>query len=390
MHRRVAQKQFQHVYNTIRYYSESKGGSGAGDAMTRRLEQLAEEARPIKDDPKAGPQHHTIVDQIDGRAKLYQKEIGNTKLPSYVSKHSRQIAESPEWQGDVSGPDQVLRDKVDSNKLKNNEPLKPMKKSERKLSHSQRFAQAREKTLDYQLDKHAEETGGPTFRELYNERFSLGGGTGTMASIDSIASQKIEEAISQGKFKNIPRGKKSEFPQYNAPMVDQTEYLLNEMIKKQGAAPPWIQKQNRVNFEVNQFRNELQQAWISYVSTKVGSIKQLEQRIKLALEMDPTEWENEVQKYHQIKLKNINDTIRGYNLQAPLSARRGYLELRDELEKSYKIARESIPTVLRNHVDPPQPTVHKNLHTAKDLYREDPSNYYGFMDLCRDMFKRKR
>ncbi|KAA8906923.1 hypothetical protein TRICI_005042 [Trichomonascus ciferrii] len=352
-----------------RWYSNEEG------YMKRRLEQLAEEARPLKDDSKAGPN----LDVLEGKARLYQKEIGNTTMPSYAPRQSRQIAESPTWEGDVSGPDQVVRDKV--------EKIVRQPKKEVKMSPSQRFATAREKTLDYKIDKESE---GPSFRELYGERFSLGGGTSTLASIDSLASQKIEDAIAQGKFKDLPRGQKLEFPQNEAPWVDQTEYFLNQMIKKQGAAPPWIEKQGQVNFDIDQFRKNLVQRWVDHVSTKTGHVKGLDHRIKQALSVSPSEWEKQSKTFHEVSIGNLNSAIRGYNLQAPASARKGYLDLRQELDNAYRIAKDRIPKAIQNHVNPPQPVAQKRHHTAKHMYQEDPSNYYGFVDLCKDLLKRKK
>jgi hypothetical protein len=62
----------------------------------------------------------------------------------------------------------------------------------------------------------------------------------TLQGLASLANERIENAISRGQFKNLPRGKAVERdPRADNPFLDTTEYFLNKMIQKQEIVPPW-------------------------------------------------------------------------------------------------------------------------------------------------------
>lgn len=372
-----------------------------GGYMKRRLQQLAEDATPIKDDPMAGVPSDSLEHLQNKTPKLYQKELANTSIPSYAPKHSHDIANTTPWTGDLSDRDQSVRNAVEKGKTKQQlDPLAPRQHTPKK-SLSQRLMQAREKSLDYKLDKHSEtkSDSGPSFKQLYAERFTLGGGTGTIASINSLASQRIEEAIAQGQFKNIRRGENQKIEVSDNPWVDQTEYILNRMVQRQGAAPPWIEKQGLVNTRIKTARETIANSFVEYAITTVSKAvestkdaKDVDKKIALALQVDPKPWEKENEKYHTITVQSLNSAIRGFNLQAPGSARRSYLDVKSELAQCHSLAKQRLPEAIRIREGTREPsTVSKaNLHSKKDLYTEDPTNYYGLKDLFKDVFRRSK
>lgn len=340
--------------------------------LKRRLEQLAEEARPIKDDPKAGKisglgsdtpsaddimnepglsnDHKAVLDRIAQNLKdnehnhfLLQHQRAHaiaTKIPNYVPKHSRDIAMSEPWRGsesDVNLTHRMLQDtykplktsqgskpKLGVTGIGGNIPLPKMTndkfgRAPSRKDISARLSLAREKSLDYEihhkrtLDKSKSQSpvhstkkessfdkedgssdDGPSFRELYRDRF-LGPSTfaANLSAINSLASQRIEDAMARGEFDGIKRGvnaptslestvavgnsdKTKIVKDHNvsSPYIDTTEYFLNKIIKQQGAAPIWIDKQGSLKSQIEKFRNELATSWVTHtvhlIDTKFG------------------------------------------------------------------------------------------------------------------------
>lgn len=418
--------------------------------MSRRLAQLAEEANPLKDDPKAGipmqdgsfqPKDQNVIDEIYNRIQRsggsdefklkYQRAIESTKIPDAASRQDREIALAQPWEGQESEFDVSHRMLQDA--------YKPLKKSsigsgsitipKKKpvVSRSQRLSNARERSLDYKLmkgedDKVSEDTAitntngedeeRETFKELYKERL-LGpsGASNLFSTINSIASQRIEDAIARGQFKNLPRGK--EIKHELSPFIDTTEYFLNRMIKRQGAAPPWIEKQTNVNTRLQLFRDTIAAQWRTRAThtivTRFKSLsleEKLEKTMKYAhyeqtndrRRLRDSDWEKEQRQYHELSITEINNAIRGYNLQAPGSARKGYINLDSELETCYQTVASQLPDSVRRYIEPSQPLdiklfqAQNGLHTKSNdtIYQENPKNHYGFRELFRDLLSRRK
>jgi hypothetical protein len=108
----------------------------------------------------------------------------------------------------------------------------------------------------------------------------------TIQGLASLANERIEDAISRGQFKNLPRGKKIE-RDHNAssPFINTTEYLMNKIIQKQEIVPPWIEKQQELVTTASRFRSRLRADWRRHVARLISSRGgSLEKQIKLAEE----------------------------------------------------------------------------------------------------------
>ncbi|CAN6674658.1 hypothetical protein TRVA0_059S00738 [Trichomonascus vanleenenianus] len=397
----------------IRSYSEDSG------YMKRRLEQLAEESRPMKEDPNAGQMDPIVKEIYDRIQREKRAELGDISKFKSVPEHSgreiKEIAMGKAWKGTETAEETANRLALD--KLRGNSTVGVQYPTPKKtMSASHRISAAREKSLDYTIQKHSQpdknkednSNAGPSFKELYAERFmGPSGASGVIASVNSIASKQIEDAIARGQFKNIPRGENVKIDQHlsSSPYIDTTELFLNRMIQRQGAAPPWIELQRRVNKEVDEFRRELKSNWIqravSILAKQSENISSIDRRVSMAksrlaqsVPFKDQAWEESQKSYHNLVVNNINSIIRGYNLQAPQSARKGYISYESELAGVYQEAHKQILSAFKNHLTgpaapPPPPTVGQ-LHTAKGLYSEDPSKYYGMKDMFRDLFSRKK
>ncbi|OWB63125.1 hypothetical protein B5S32_g4442 [[Candida] boidinii] len=362
--------------------------------MMRRLQQLAEDASPSSADPKAGiPQDalpydttiHNNVDKTELNELLdkvesnifdnkYQKEIGISKLPSYVNKHSRDLAMSNSWTGTESNFDASLRMLNDAHKpmrVKTTGTGAPMFRARPTIKD--RIHKAREGALDYQISKISDpsdkakkngdgEDDDDGFAEMYRERL-LGPAqllNDSFASVDnsikSLADQKIMDAQRRGEFKNLPRGKPLEgvYSAENA-YIDRTEFHLNKILKRQDAIPPWIEKQSSVEVEIKNFRDELDSHWKKkavhiicdkyHVNVKTNltglSTENLIRKItndfsSSGMPLTSAEWELQESSYLDTKIRVLNDSLRGYNLQAPLASQKIYLQKQKEVQACYK------------------------------------------------------
>lgn len=152
-----------------------------------------------------------------------------------------------------------------------------MKKAIQK-SRGERLANARDRTSIYALsqdpslsEKEKEET-----RKVLKERFTPGGRPmpTSIQGLAALANERIEDAIARGQFKNIPRGKGKNIERdYTAssPFLDTTEYFMNKIIQKQEIVPPWIEKQQELVKEAQNFRSRLRNDWKRHAARVIAS-----------------------------------------------------------------------------------------------------------------------
>ncbi|ODV63767.1 uncharacterized protein ASCRUDRAFT_73552 [Ascoidea rubescens DSM 1968] len=334
--------------------------------MKRRLEQLAEES--FLENSKFFKKHEK---------QIYISE----KIPKNIDKFSKDNALSAPWTGEESVHDANLRMLVDSHKplkqkISGNGLLK-MPIAKRK-SVSDRFSEAREKSLDYSLSK-ISETKSPQeeeddgFKEMYRERLlgpELLGPTSfasTISAISSLADERIEEARKRGEFDNLPnRGKPmASNPHQSNPHLDRTEYHMNNILIKQDIVPPWIEKQTSVDLQIKHFRQGLQKKWRSRaINLVIENNKNSNNQQKLQIMQsfadneinktgpllrDPA-WENSQKSSLTPTLRSLNDIIRGYNLMAPMPSQKFYLLEDRELERCYKETAPHLVDALKRHL----------------------------------------
>ncbi|KAF6015549.1 hypothetical protein HII12_000708 [Brettanomyces bruxellensis] len=302
----------------------------------------------------------------------YQRAKSIAKMPSYADKQSRDLAAQRPWNGKESPYEITSRLKQESIKIK-----KVGRVEENSLgskSKLNRLDNAREKVLDYRLSKHIEidseeerkKKERKEWGEMYKERL-LGPTvlisdtfTGVDNTIKSLADQRIMEAQRRGDFKNIHRGKPFEKGfTANSAYIDRTEYHLNKIMKGQDAIPPWIETQGSVQNEIEQFRNELDRRWslravllIKKLYPKADDVQLLKLAGKLASDTSfkSKQWEEE-QKNGSLRFEvnKLNDRIRGYNLQAPSSSQKIYLDTDKELVQCYNRVNPRLSDVMKQY-----------------------------------------
>lgn len=414
---------------------KSKENDPDGGYMKRRLQQLAEDATPSAVDPNAGMiedalpynkiELHQKLDKIENDPSnfeyKYQQAIGISKLPKGASKHTKDIAMAKPWSGTESHYDASLRMLNDS--------IKPMKVKRKTNSVSNtiitpptpvrdRIHDAREGALDYKLakisdkdakNKNKNKNDDDGWSEMYKERL-LGPSmllNDSFASVDnsikSLADQKIMEAQRRGDFKNIKRGKPLE-KGYGATenmFIDRTEYHLNQILKSQDALPPWIEKQGGCDFRILRFRQALDKEWLKWTMTHMKDkfptlsddelIRKMEMYSKNEFSDDPSmeklrsqDWLESRNAYFDSQLRHLNDTIRGYNLQAPLASQKLYLLKEKELDSCYKRVAPLLVNAFKKHlkgetenekrnkdVDPDRVHTYGNLPQRENIYQQE-------------------
>lgn len=387
--------------------------------MKRRLAQLAEESRPFKDDPRAGRPYfeeeqqgssptvtnestRAVIDQlarkIEGAAHKdaefrarFQRELGQAEIPAYVPRAGRDVAMAAPWTGAEHEHDLAHRMLQDAHKparkpaaASTNVKMPTFERDRNVQSVSQRLATARDKSLDYESHhKHStkkksplddEDESGPSFRELYAERFiGVSSFTNNISAIASLATQRIDDAMARGEFDNVPRGQQlARDHNLGSAYIDTTEYFLNRIVKEQGGAPVWIDKQAGLQRRVDGFRAELDASWLRHavmVLDDAHAGRDTTAKLHAAAEhaaaaagantaFRDAAWEAKHAKYHRAALDSINSMIRGYNLQAPSVSRRAALLLDRELAQCYARASPRLVAEMRSFLvpaPPPQP-----------------------------------
>ncbi|WVR03189.1 hypothetical protein IAU60_000180 [Kwoniella sp. DSM 27419] len=213
-----------------------------------------------------------------------------------------------------------------------------------------RLDSAREGALDYKLGLNGEEPimvevpedeEGVSFRGNRQQKGSsvLGaqkGGASGMRAWGGLVEDRIQRAreagfftVTKGKGKPIPRD-----PEAGNPHLETGELLMNRIVKRQGALPPWIEMQHSLDSTVNAFRSTLLSTYTTHLVRNVISSNALLPLPPMHIIPSSDEaWEARELKFHQENIKQINDMVRRMNAQAPSPARRNLYTLEAELNR---------------------------------------------------------
>jgi hypothetical protein len=338
--------------------------------------------------------------------------------------------------------------------------LQPAAKPKR--STGARLAAAKERTSKYALsqDPGLSEDQRATMRREMRERLMPGAHAMPISiqGLASLANERIEDAIARGQFEKIKRGKGVNTEtdhNANSAFIDTTEYFMNKIIQKQDIVPPWIEKQQELASELNRFRQRIRTEWRRHaarlIASQGGSLEVQMQRARAekarmeaalrdnksediiseissdgrivskpaspetpvepvteqaenTLHLPPLRDESYMaieRSYHELAVKQLNTIARSYNLQAPRSAQKPYVNLDRELRSCFADVAPQLAEEIRRRaserarpsvsVPPPRSSMLGSLGTAKDVhvYEEDKENGYGMKELWRDLFSKK-
>lgn len=180
-----------------------------------------------------------------------------------------------------------------------------LRTKKRRATHQKRLMNARDAAIDYSMNQkypvHADE------QEDASEEKPR-----SIGDIMSLAEERIRAARMRGEFDDLPgRGKPlAEDGFGSSPVADRTEFLLNRIVQRQGAAPPWIMMQQQVDTEVSQFRTQLQHS------------------LRHVHAYEP--WRQRDGAFFVKYVDRVNSAIRSYNVMCPSSVRKPLLDLESE------------------------------------------------------------
>ncbi|KAK0740357.1 hypothetical protein B0T18DRAFT_333017 [Schizothecium vesticola] len=383
--------------------------------MSARLEQATEDAlltggragqQAVRDAGFSEDLKARLLAKLEG-AQLESAEHAEHPIPDSAGAGTRHAAMARPWDGTEAREDAVRRMLEDAKPRLKGAARAPgvvvdmRVRRERVRGAGERLAEARDRVAGYKgrgewmgalSDKEKEER-----RREYSERFGPGVRTmpATMTGLAGLANERIEEAMARGAFKGIPRGKGVERDgRADNPFIDTTEYILNNMIKRQDLAPPWIDKQQELLSAVRVFRLRLRNDWKRHASrmmaSRGGSLQEQMARAEENTRAEqvhnprrrkveeitvPTnttddaviatarpspareesqdaspdatpqitasrpfrdpDWEAAEKAYMELAISNLNSITRSYNLMAPELAKKPYFSLQRELDSCF-------------------------------------------------------
>lgn len=243
--------------------------------------------------------------------------------------------------------------------------IRDARRSHKKVA---RLGTAREEALDYRLSQGAGEIGEETIMAAEDGTFSgnrqvkgasvLGaqkGGASGLRAWQGLVEDRIQRAReaglltpTKGRGKPIPRD-----PNAGNPYIDGGELLMNRIVKRQGALPPWIELQNNLDSALNAFRNTLISTYTTHLVRNIIATNTLEiLPPDHAVPSRDEAWEARERKFHEENIKQLNDLVRRFNAQAPaMSIRRPLVTLEMELERARSGLRESVREEVKRRAD---------------------------------------
>ncbi|CEJ54150.1 hypothetical protein PMG11_00472 [Penicillium brasilianum] len=315
------------------------------------------------------------------------------------------------------------------------------------LSDDQRAAMRREMREKLMPGAHSMPISIQGLSSLANERIE-----------DAIARGQFDK-IKRGKGVNTETDHNA-----NSAFIDTTEYFMNKIIQKQEIVPPWIEKQQELASELSRFRQRIRTEWrrhaarliasqggsleaqmqrargyaaaearlaqrakaeallrddrsdesvseiasdgriVSRAASPEASVEQINEEAEGTLHLPPLRDESYLaieRSYHELAVKQLNAIARSYNLQAPRSAQKPYVNLERELKSCFADVAPQLAEEIRRRaterarpsfpVAAPRSSVLGSLGTAQSVhvYEEDKENGYGMKELWRDLFSKK-
>ncbi|KAI0089221.1 hypothetical protein BDY19DRAFT_1041588 [Irpex rosettiformis] len=211
----------------------------------------------------------------------------------------------------------------------------------KRTEHAGRLRNARESMLDYMLGVKGEKTIAEGAVRRRPNPLGLKGWA-------SLVEDRIERARREGRFNNISgRGQPlKRFTEERNPFIAREEFLMNRIVQRNGAAPPWIEIQGELESALYSFRNALRDSWTRRAIRMLTLSRSAALLPKLSLaevtSWRDTEWEAREKSYHDTALAEINSLVRKYNGLAPYPVRRIAYSLEVELSKVYQESGEDI------------------------------------------------
>lgn len=244
----------------------------------------------------------------------------------------------PKPQSDYVPPDSTLNLQV--NQKEKSAQVKKMERDKKRSEMKQkRLMNARDSAFDYAMNQkypisdekqHVSDNilKGQNKKDIDWEDWDTRDVPRSINEIGLLSDERIRAARARGEFDNLPgRGKPlQEDPLMNNPFVDRTEYFLNRIIQRNGAAPPWIIMQQEVDTEVSSIRQHMS-------SALKRCIHEVAEEFSVVDKSNLTKQFNKLERsYYDKEIARINKRLRSYNVMCPEPVRKQLLELDKEIQ----------------------------------------------------------
>ncbi|KAG9105056.1 hypothetical protein FRC06_000029 [Ceratobasidium sp. 370] len=279
---------------------------------------------PTKPEPSGDPLPPWLV-----TFKVPSHAQASIKLGNFTSTPPRSVTSSP-----FAKPSSGARSRAEQ-------------KAEKRFAEGAgRLSRARDLTLDYRTGVHGQEGGGGQMRP----------NPVSMRGWNALIEERIQATGAFDKLEGKGKPFQRTADEMN-PFVAREEFLMNRIVRKNDAAPPWVELQKGKRFDgllgaikfkhpridaenaTMQTRELLLSGWVrravrmlplSYPTTALESLTP-----ETATKLRDAEWERQEEKYHDAAIREANDAIRRYNTVAPYAVRRPLLTRQAEIARCY-------------------------------------------------------
>lgn len=209
---------------------------------------------------------------------------------------------------------------------------------------------------------------------LLRDRFT---GPITFEALASLADAKITAARQRGEFAML-RGRGKPLERDHSAFVDPTEFLLNRVLQRHGAAPAWIEKQAALETAVRGFRGRLRRDWTRHAAWCIASAGESVE----AADFRDADWEARERPYLALAVEELNSQTRAYNLLAPVTAQKPYFSLERELQRCFRECAAGIAGGIEGGTAKQGETQTQTQTQIQDSGRPN----YGFRQFWRDLW----
>ncbi|KAF8345619.1 hypothetical protein F5887DRAFT_1282543 [Amanita rubescens] len=270
------------------------------------------------------------------------------------------------------------------NAIKDDRTKRLERETKKRTEQVGRLTRARESTLDYKM--------GITPMMKNSDLVASQGGRVnpvTMKGWASLVEDQIERARSRGVFNVVKgRGKPlARMQEESNPFIAREEFLMNRIVQRNGAAPPWVEVQVELESSIRTFRQILRQSWIRRAVRLLRSSTPAELRDTITLSqvegLRDEEWFCRERSYHQAALEEVNSLVRKYNALAPYAVRRPYYMLEVEVGRLFEECADEIFSEVKKTEDVGGDGAQAEVGARGS--GEDSANFYGFAEFVKEM-----
>uniref|UniRef100_A0AC34FFN1 DnaJ homologue subfamily C member 28 conserved domain-containing protein n=1 Tax=Panagrolaimus sp. ES5 TaxID=591445 RepID=A0AC34FFN1_9BILA len=178
-----------------------------------------------------------------------------------------------------------------------------------------RVYKAVENAAEFVMDKALKQDGSEKALQLQRERNYFSKKHKLTGMIDRVVEEMILSSMNSGEFSNLKGSGKPLKYDYTNPYIDETEKRINDIMKNNGFAPPWIMQEGEIRADIAFLRKRLREEYCRLILTQKSSFQNIRSQT------NPTNrWEKfKIQTVDDVR--KLNQLIQDYNLTSPIYGR---------------------------------------------------------------------